>query len=453
EEGQRVTADQLLVKLDDALLLAQRGQAVAGLQAAQTNQALLQSGASEEQIRAAEAQLAQAEANLRMVQANLTALTIRSRPEEIDATFSSLEQARDAYREMTVVLTSDQIEEVRSALSEAEDNLSAAIAHQDDNLAAEAQMPDYAINAAAVAVTDAQTVLEAAKQAYEGLTDGSLPFYRQIERVRLSWDVARAAANQARARRDGLVNEADTPAEALVSARAILRDAQDQEKAAQEAYEAVTSGLSGIQLKTAWEEVQRSQRQLNAFGISGQTLPVETLLAQIDAAEALREGAEANLTALENGARQEQLEAAQAQVDAAQAQLDALDIQLDKFILTAPWEGIVLSRSAEPGGTVMPGAPLLTVGLLDRMELTIYLPEERFGLITPGDEARVTVDAYPDRVFTGTVLRVADEAEFTPTNIQTKEERVRLVYAVVISLDNPDLALKPGMIADVELGE
>ena len=96
----------------------------------------------------------------------------------------------------------------------------------------------------------------------------------------------------------------------------------------------------------------------------------------------------------------------------------------------------------------LPGATLIEVGRLDQLELTVYLPEEKFGLIVPGQIVQVRVDAYPNRVFDGTVLRLADEAEFTPTNVQTKEDRTRLVYAIVISLDNPDWMLKPGMIAD-----
>ena len=100
----------------------------------------------------------------------------------------------------------------------------------------------------------------------------------------------------------------------------------------------------------------------------------------------------------------------------------------------------------------LPGATLIEIGRLDKLELTVYLPEEKFGLAAPGQTVRVSVDAYPGRVFEGTLLRMANEAEFTPTNVQTKEDRTRLVYAVVISLDNPELALKPGMIADVEFG-
>jgi multidrug resistance efflux pump len=93
---------------------------------------------------------------------------------------------------------------------------------------------------------------------------------------------------------------------------------------------------------------------------------------------------------------------------------------------------------------------LIEIGRLDQLELTVYLPEEQFGVIRPNQTVQVRVDAYPDHVFEGTVTRMANQAEFTPTNVQTKEDRTRLVYAVVIRLENPDLALKPGMIADVE---
>jgi multidrug resistance efflux pump len=180
---------------------------------------------------------------------------------------------------------------------------------------------------------------------------------------------------------------------------------------------------------------------------------VETLLAQVDAATALRDLAAANLADLKNGARPEELQAARAQLDAAQAQLDMLEIELKKFTLASPWDGVVLTRSVEPGEIALPGGTLLEIGRLEQLELTAYLPEERFGQVVPGQEVQVRVDAYLERVFNGVVLRLAEEAEFTPTNVQTKEDRTRLVYAVVIQLDNPDLALKPGMIADVEFSQ
>jgi multidrug resistance efflux pump len=144
------------------------------------------------------------------------------------------------------------------------------------------------------------------------------------------------------------------------------------------------------------------------------------------------------------------LQQAQDAVNTAEANLALLDTQIKKLTVYAPTDGVVLTRSAEVGGMALPGATLIEIGRLDQLELTVYLPEEQFGVIRPNQTVQVRVDAYPDHVFEGTVTRMANQAEFTPTNVQTKEDRTRLVYAVVIRLENPDLALKPGMIADVE---
>ena len=451
EEGQSVTAGQPLVRLDDSAFLIQRDQAEATLRVAQANLALLQAGATGDQIDAAEALLAQAEANLRMAEAALDSLTPGARPEEIAAIHASLDQARVRYYEMSVSLTTDQIEKVRTALTTAESSLSEATARRDD-LTQSSHNLAYMIAAADVAIADAQTTVTMAQQSYEAVMDESQPNYLQIELARLSWEAAQANVVQAQARLDGLHNDTSTTAEALAAAEATLRDTQQQADAAKAAYDALTTGLSATQLSAAWAEVQRLQAQLAVFGATGPDAPasVETLLAQIDTAEAARDLAAANLAALTNGARSEQLDAAQAQVDAAQAQVDMLDLQIEKLTLTAPWDGVVLSRNAEVGQMALPGGTLLEIGRLDRLELTIYLPEERFGVVSLNQPVSLRVDAYPDRSFGGTVLRLADEAEFTPTNVQTKEDRTRLVYAVTIGLDNPDLALKPGMIADVE---
>ena len=315
-----------------------------------------------------------------------------------------------------------------------------------------------------------------------------MPYVRQVELARQSRELAQTNLALAQARYDALAADERATSDALDAAQSLLNDAEAWAAAAQDAYESLTSGSAALQLEAAWNEVQRLQAELAGYAPAapgGNAPAVEPLLAQmaaaaaqgdaaaanleglrngpraeeiaaaqaqVEAAVAQRDMAAANLEGLRNGARAEEIAAAQAQVDAAQAQLDALDAQLAKHTLTAPWDGIVLTRSAEPGETVLPGGTVLEIGRLDRLELTVYLAEDRFGLVTPGQTAEVRVDAYPGRVFTGTVLRVADEAEFTPTNIQTKEDRVRLVYAVTISLDNEELALKPGMIADATFG-
>jgi HlyD family secretion protein len=133
----------------------------------------------------------------------------------------------------------------------------------------------------------------------------------------------------------------------------------------------------------------------------------------------------------------------------AQFALAAAQSTLNKMTLVAPMDGVILTRSIEPGENVSPGMLLFEIGHLDALEMTVYLPEEKFALVNPGEKAQVHVDAYPNRTFTATVLRIADKAEFTPRNVQTTEGRKDTVFAVRLSIANPDLALKPGMPADV----
>ena len=417
EEGERVKAGQPLVKLDDAALSALGERMQAELRATQANLALMKAGASAEQVQAAEAQLAQAEANLQAAQAQLDALTAGTRPEEIAAIRANLARARSQYAALQVALTSDQVEAVRAALTTAESNLSAWSSRHVD-LAQDSRNPAYSLEAAKAAHTDAQSALELARLAYQAVQGEAQPYVRQIELGRLSWEVSMSNLAQAQARLESLERDERSTPEALDAAQKTLQDAREMVDKAETAYQALSSGIPGPLLDAAWGEVQRARQGLGAAAIGGNlSLSVETLLAQ---------------------------------VDAAQAQLDMLGIELKKFTLTSPWDGVVLARGVEPGEVALPGGTLLEIGQLERLELTAYLPEERFGQVAPGQEVLVRVDAYPERIFTGKVLRLAEEAEFTPTNVQTKEDRTRLVYAVVIQLDNPGLALKPGMLADVE---
>ncbi len=457
EEGEAVTAGQLLVRVDDVLLASQRDQALAALRAAQANLALLEAGASEEAIAAAEAQLAAAEAGLRAAQANLYALTQNARPEEVTALYSSLYDARARYYAAKVVFSTDQLERVRDALVIAEGNLSALRDRRDD-LAADNRNPAYVIAATDAALAGAQAAVDAAKQVYDLARDAEQPYYSQVELARQSWETAQFNLAQVQAINDGLKDDENTTPDALATLQATLQDARKLEEATQDAYEALTSGITGLQLAAGWDQVQRLQAALQgtsllarraAPGVASGLIAIESTVAQVDAATAQRDAAAANLASLRRGARAEEIEAARAQVEAAQAQVDALEAQLAKFAITAPWDGVVLTRSVEPGETVLPGTTLLEIGRLDALELTVFLPEDRFGRVNLGQSAELRVDAYPDRVFYGKVLRIADEAEFTPTNIQTEDDRVRLVYAVVILVQNDDLALKPGMIADV----
>jgi membrane fusion protein YbhG len=457
EEGQSVQAGQTLVRLDEAALQTQQAWAQATLRAAQANLALLKAGPTQEQVQAAQASLAQAEASLRTAEDALSDATAGTPPGQLAALRLNLARARAHYRSIQITLTNDQLEAFHAAQTGAEGNLSAATERRDE-LAKDNRNPDFVIAGAEAAVADAQAAFDAAQKALEVARDENSPYYLQIELARESLEVAQANLSMADARYNGLESETRSTRDGVEAAKRTHDEAQKQVDAAQAAYDALTSGVDSPHLTAAWNEVQQAQSELAATaggrpGNAGASISIAALLDQVDGATAARDLAGVNLASVKDGARQEQIDAAQAQVDAAQAQVDALAVQLEKLTISAPSNGVVLVRSVEPGEVVMPGGSLLEIGRLDTLELTVYLPEDQLGRVAPGGMVTVKVDAYPDRSFSGTVLRLADEAEFTPTNVQTKDDRARLVYAIKISLDNPDLALKPGMIADVKLDQ
>jgi len=142
---------------------------------------------------------------------------------------------------------------------------------------------------------------------------------------------------------------------------------------------------------------------------------------------------------------------AEAKLAQAEAARNGLRVLAAKVTITSPLAGTVTSRIADPGEMAAPGALLLIVSDLSQITLVVYVPEPRIGQVRVGQQAQVTVDAYPGRPFSGAVSYISPRAEFTPKNVQTQEERVETVFAVEIKLANADGYLKPGMPADAEL--
>lgn len=140
---------------------------------------------------------------------------------------------------------------------------------------------------------------------------------------------------------------------------------------------------------------------------------------------------------------------AQGAVNQAKANLALLDTQLQKLTVYAPMDGVVLTRNVEPGEFVQPGSSAITMANLDDLTITVYIPEDRYGEIHIGQQATVTVDSFPGQTFNATVTKIADQAEFTPRNVQTVEGRSATVYAVKLTVDDPEGRLKLGMPADV----
>jgi HlyD family secretion protein len=142
---------------------------------------------------------------------------------------------------------------------------------------------------------------------------------------------------------------------------------------------------------------------------------------------------------------------ATSQTEAARARVAELEAQLADTRILAPAEGTVMARLAEPGELVAAGRPLATLVNLQDLYVRVYVPERDVGRIRLGNAARVSVDAFRDRVFTGVVSEVAQQAEFTPKDVHVKDEREKLVFGVKVRLENPDGLLKPGMPADVKI--
>lgn len=140
---------------------------------------------------------------------------------------------------------------------------------------------------------------------------------------------------------------------------------------------------------------------------------------------------------------------AEGAVQQAEASLALINTQTSKLTVAAPMDGIVLTRNIEPGEFVQPGAAAITLADLNNITITVYVPEDRYGQISLGQQAQVTVDSFPGETFSAEVIHIADRAEFTPRNVQTVEGRSSTVYAIKLKVIDGEGKLKIGMPADI----
>jgi HlyD family secretion protein len=330
---------------------------------------------------------------------------------------------------------------------------------------AEAGVRPEKIRQADASLAQAEIARDGAYQAWQDLIairDNPQELNAQIAQARAQVSVAEAALAQATALKDA----AEIAHDSYWDANEALEDAKEEMKDIPAPYRPT---LPGFQLDfhlipnaywKAWVGVNTAQAALDGARAALSDLYAirdnpQELNAQVDAAEAQYEVAQAavemaqaQVDGLRAGATDEEIAAAEAQVEQAQAALNTLLVYRDKLTIAAPGGGLVLELSIHEGELAAPGATLLTVGDLDEVTLTIYVPEDRLGQVLIGQEVEVRVDSFPDRTFTGTVIAIANEAEFTPRNVQTQEERVNMVFAVDVRIPNPDHALKPGIPAD-----
>lgn len=222
--------------------------------------------------------------------------------------------------------------------------------------------------------------------------------------------------------------EAGSRAEDISAARQALSAAEDRQQQAE-------------------RDLARARTLVAQSAASVQTEQDATTALQV--AQADVQSRRANLQKLATGARAQEIEAAAAQKAQAEAGVRRIDDLLQDRILAAPVDGSVLDRLTEPGEVVRAGAPLLRLGETGRPYIDVYVPEPRVGEVRPGGDVTVKLDAYPDRTFPGRVRHLATEAEFTPKNVQTADQRARLVFRVRVDVLANEVRALPGMPGSV----
>ncbi|MBC7235038.1 MAG: efflux RND transporter periplasmic adaptor subunit [Chloroflexi bacterium] len=222
----------------------------------------------------------------------------------------------------------------------------------------------------------------------------------------------------------------------------------------------VDAHLAHIPWWKTWVSINATQAQIEGLEAKlshlyerrqkPQDLQVEydKAVAAQDQAAAQLQAARAQLQRLERGATEEQLAALRARRDQAQEAVRTLQAQKERLTLIAPLAGTVLDLLAYPGEVVAPGAPLLKLANLSELTLTLYVPQGDIGRVNIGQPVEIRVDSFPGRIFMGRVTHITEEAQFTPRNVTTQEERATLVFAVTVLVPNEEGVLKPGMPAD-----
>ncbi|MEK6609406.1 MAG: HlyD family efflux transporter periplasmic adaptor subunit [Gemmatimonadota bacterium] len=236
----------------------------------------------------------------------------------------------------------------------------------------------------------------------------------------------------------------------LAAARALLSEMESGARSEEVAQAREALRAANERYADARRDLDRTQRLVEGGALSQERLDRARL--QLEVLQSQRDQAQQQVQLVETGPRRERIEGQRASVAQAEAAVRQIDASLANAVIRAPFAGVVTVKDREPGETVGAGAPVLTIMNLDDRWVRIYIREDRIGAVRIGEDATITADTYPGRTYRGQVAFIASQAEFTPRNVQTAEERVKLVYAVkVLITQDETYDLKPGIPADVRL--
>ncbi len=264
-----------------------------------------------------------------------------------------------------------------------------------------------------------------------------------IDATDLQLAIARAKTEQASAEAQLRLGRASAGSEDVKQAEAQVEAAKAEIPAARAELDAATADLQRFDLLLSRKSGSQKQRDDAATRR-------DVASARVDAAQKRVEAAEATLARVKAGARREEVAVAESRIATAQAAIASLEDQLKDATLVSPVSGVVTEKLTEMGEMVAPRAPVAVVADLDHAWADVYVPEPAVPRITLGQPATLFTDAGGAGL-TGTVTFISPKAEFTPRNVQTADERAKLVYRIRVSVDNSGGVLKQGMPVDAEL--
>jgi multidrug resistance efflux pump len=358
------------------------------------------------QVEQARGNLAAAEAALAELLAGTRAEDIRRAQAQHEAALKALQQVQARRDLVRAGPRKEDIEQLRAAHEQAKAQLS---------LVREGPRKEQI-----------QQLRAALKQAEANLAEAETEL-RRVEDLESQGAVSRQQLDQARTRRDVAQAQVDAARQRLTEAETGARPQEIRQ--AEALVKGAAQRLAEAEAGARPEEIRE----------------VEAALAQ---ARAQVQAARAALDLALAGPRKETIAAARSRVEQARGALKTASASLEQTTIFSPANADVTLRNVEPGELVTPGLPIVRLAMLDRVWLKVYVPEQEVGLVKLGQRAEVTTDARPDERYRGRVIEIAQEPEFTPKNVQTKEERVKLVFGVKVEIENPNQELKPGMPAD-----
>ena len=312
------------------------------------------------------------------------------------------------------------------------------------------------INAAQTEVDLAKTALETAESTLAIILEsaGSTDFVKaetELASARASYQVAKDIYDRIQ---NGLTSEDLSRPQLIKVARGDLflsNVGQDLRDAAKENYEDAKSRLEDAQ--SVYDNAVTTDGAKDVLQARANvSIARERYYTALDYVFSLQMGeSSSSVTAAQKALEQAQSAVDQAKwaIGQAQANLNLIDTQMTKLTIYAPIDGVILTRNVEPGEFVQPGTAALTMANLNDLTITVYIPEDQYGKLSLGQKATVKVDSFPGESFDAEIIHIADQAEFTPRNVQTVEGRSSTVYAIKLKVTDSEGKLKIGMPADV----